>query len=335
MTEIVSSPLLGPLEREARRLGDGQDLDLQAVGVLRRRGTRSTFLRISASCARRLVEPEHGGRAGRAGALDREPHPVGDRARPWSGSRARCRRARRRARAASSPAPSTTRTRAGRRDLERLVVAAVLLGLLRHQADVRRRAHRRRVERAVLAAEVDRLRVQRGVAGVGDHGLGVLLVAVGVPHLARGADHRRHRGVDDHVARDVQVGDPAVGVDHREVRRAARRSPRSPASIASRSSAGRSLERAQDAGQAVVRVGAGLASASPCSANTSAKNARTAWPKMIGSETFIIVAFRCSEKRTPCSLASAICSARNASSARAAHHRAVDDLARERPGRRP
>ena len=59
-----------------------------------------------------------------------------------------------------------------------------------------------------------------------------------------------------------------------------------------------------------------LASASPCSAKTSAKNARTAWPKMIGSETFIIVAFRCSEKRTPCSLASSICSSRKASSAR-------------------
>ena len=59
-----------------------------------------------------------------------------------------------------------------------------------------------------------------------------------------------------------------------------------------------------------------LASASPCSLNTSAKKARTACPKMIGSETFIIVAFRCTEKRTPCSLASSICSARKASSAR-------------------
>ena len=36
----------------------------------------------------------------------------------------------------------------------------------------------------------------------------------GVPHLAGGADHGRHRGVDDHVAGDVEVGDAAVGVDH-------------------------------------------------------------------------------------------------------------------------
>ena len=78
-----------------------------------------------------------------------------------------------------------------------------------------------------------------------------------------------------------------------------------------------------------------VASASPCSANTSAKNARTAWPKMIGSETFIIVAFRCSEKRTPSALASAICSARNASSAARRMHGAVDDLALAGPAPMP
>ncbi len=52
---------------------------------------------------------------------------------------------------------------------------------------------------------------------------------------------------------------------------------------------------------------------SPCLANTSAKYVFTAWPKMIGSETFIIVAFRWIEKSTPCAWAAAICSARNAS----------------------
>ena len=58
-------------------------------------------------------------------------------------------------------------------------------------------------------------------------------------------------------------------------------------------------------------------SASWCSVKTPAKNARTACPKMIGSETFIIVAFRCRENSRPCSLVSAICSCRKASSARA------------------
>jgi hypothetical protein len=64
---------------------------------------------------------------------------------------------------------------------------------------------------------VDGLVVQRGVARVGDDGLGVLLLVVGVPHLARGADHRRHRGVDDDVARHVEVGDAAARVDLGEV----------------------------------------------------------------------------------------------------------------------
>ena len=48
---------------------------------------------------------------------------------------------------------------------------------------------------------------------------------------------------------------------------------------------------------------------------------------MIGSETFIIVAFRCSEKSSPCSLASAICSCQERIERPGAHHRAVDDLA--------
>jgi hypothetical protein len=52
-----------------------------------------------------------------------------------------------------------------------------------------------------------------------------------------------------------------------------------------------------------------------CLSNTLAKNTRTAWPKIIGSETFIIVAFMCSENSTPCFFASATCSPRNESSA--------------------
>jgi hypothetical protein len=57
------------------------------------------------------------------------------------------------------------------------------------------------------------------------------------------------------------------------------------------------------------------ASCSPYASKTSAKNARTTWPKMIGSLTFIIVAFRCTEYSTFSALACAIVSARKASSA--------------------
>ena len=51
--------------------------------------------------------------------------------------------------------------RAGGRDLEGLVVGAVLLGLLGHQPDVRHGAHGPRVERAVLLAVLDGLVIER------------------------------------------------------------------------------------------------------------------------------------------------------------------------------
>ncbi len=57
------------------------------------------------------------------------------------------------------------------------------------------------------------------------------------------------------------------------------------------------------------------ASDAPCSAKVRGKNARTTWPKMIGSETFIIVAFRCTENSTPSALARATCAVRNSRSA--------------------
>ena len=57
------------------------------------------------------------------------------------------------------------------------------------------------------------------------------------------------------------------------------------------------------------------ARSAPYREKTSGRKARTTWPKMIGSETFIIVALRCTEKSTPSALARAICSVRKASSA--------------------
>ena len=78
---------------------------------------------------------------------------------------------------------------------------AVLLGGLGHQPDVGDRAHRGRVEGAVGPAVVDDDLVDPGVRRVGDHREGVGLLAVGSPHVAAGADHRRHRRVDDHVGR--------------------------------------------------------------------------------------------------------------------------------------
>ena len=52
-----------------------------------------------------------------------------------------------------------------------------------------------------------------------------------------------------------------------------------------------------------------------CFSITSLKKMETAWPKMMGSEIFIMVAFRCSENSTPSFLAASICSAKKARSA--------------------
>ena len=56
------------------------------------------------------------------------------------------------------------------------------------------------------------------VAAIRNHRLHVVQLAVGPPHLARGADRGRHRGVDDHVARHVQVGDALARIHHRQRR---------------------------------------------------------------------------------------------------------------------
>ena len=53
----------------------------------------------------------------------------------------------------------------------------------------------------------------------------------------------------------------------------------------------------------------------------------TTWPKMTGSETFIIVALRWTENSTSSALARAIALARNACRCADLHHGGVDDLA--------
>ncbi len=98
--------------------------------------------------------------------------------------------------------------------LESLVVGAVFLGLLRHQADIGDAAHGGRIELAVTFAVLDDLAVHGGVAAIGNHGDGVLKLVLQIPHLAAVADDVRHRGVDDDIVGDVQVGDSFAGIDH-------------------------------------------------------------------------------------------------------------------------
>ena len=160
-----------------------------------------------------LVEPEDGGVAGRAGTGHGELDPVADRlvlglAGPPDVARGHLVLEQDVVVLVEHP------DGAGVGDLERLVVAAVLLRRASHQAHVGDRAHRGRVVGAVLAAVVDDDLVDAGIAAVGDDGEGVGLLTARVPHVARGPDHRGHARVHDHVARHVQVGDALRVVDH-------------------------------------------------------------------------------------------------------------------------
>ncbi len=83
-----------------------------------------------------------------------------------------------------------------------------------HQAHVGYGAHGLRVEVAVPLAEVDHLLVDACEGALRHHGLDVLQAAVGAPHLAAVADHRRHGGVDDDVVGRVEVGDALGRIDH-------------------------------------------------------------------------------------------------------------------------
>ena len=204
--------LADALQGEGRGLLRGHDVDLQALGVvvlqvLLDLGDHLGIVRAA------LVQPEDGGHGRGAGAGDGQLDPVADRhVLRLAG------------------APDVARgdlvldqhgagvvdnlDGAGGLDLEGLVVAAVFLGGLGHQADVGDGAHGGRVEGAVGAAVVDDHLVDAGVAAVREDGEGVGFLPVAAPHVAGAADHGRHRGVDDDVGGHVQVGDALVGIDH-------------------------------------------------------------------------------------------------------------------------
>ena len=239
------------------RLG-GHDLDLQAVGVVLGQ-VPLHHVDQDGVVGPALVEPEDGRRAAGPGPVDGEPHPVADGdllglAHPEDVAGRHRLLQHHRAVEVHHPDGAVGG------DLEGLVVAAVLLRRLGHQAHVGDRAHGGRVVGAVGPAVVDDHLVDAGVAGVGDDGQGVVLPAVGTPHVTRGADHGRHGGVDDDVARDVEVGDPPVGVDHGQGRAGGQLGvERRPDGV----TPGQGVQAGEDGGQPVVRAepggGQGLA----------------------------------------------------------------------------
>ena len=202
------------LEAEGHRVDGREDLDLEALGVVLRQVLLDLGDDLGVVGAG-LVEEEDGRGTGRAGAGDGQLDPVldGDVLDP-----------------AHPPDVALLDVvleddltgrgghgdGASRGDLEGRRVRAVLLRLLRHEADVGHGADRRGVEGAIALVLLEDGGVHRAVGAVGDHREGLLLGTLGVPHLAGVADDDRHRGVDDDVAGDVEVGDALVRVDHRQ-----------------------------------------------------------------------------------------------------------------------
>jgi hypothetical protein len=212
VTLIVSCPAFRRIEGGFAGGGRGEHADVEALGVVLGEVGFDLGENLGVVGAL-LVEPEDGGGVGEAGAVDGELHPVLHRGV-----------------LGLAGAPDVAlgdavleenlaglvhdADGAGGGGDEGLVVRAVFLGGLGHEADIGHGAHGLRVEGAVFFAELDRGVVDAGVAAVGNDAEGVLLLAGGVPHLAGGADHGGHGGVDDDVARDMEIGDALVGVDH-------------------------------------------------------------------------------------------------------------------------
>ncbi len=94
---------------------------------------------------------------------------------------------------------------------------AIFFRFLCHEANIGNASHGGGIESAVLLAEVDCRLIDPGVGTVRYNELGILLLAIRSPHLTGRSNRGRHRGVDNNVARHVKIGDPFVGVHHREV----------------------------------------------------------------------------------------------------------------------
>mmetsp|Transcript_28445 Transcript_28445/g.67314 ORF Transcript_28445/g.67314 Transcript_28445/m.67314 type:complete len:508 (+) Transcript_28445:435-1958(+) len=101
-----------------------------------------------------------------------------------------------------------------RGSLERLVVGAVLLGLLGHETNVGDVAHRGHIELTVLLDVAGHLIVDASVVAVGDHTHDILEGIVLVPHHTGVAHDDGHGGIDDDVGGHVEVGDTLRRVDH-------------------------------------------------------------------------------------------------------------------------
>lgn len=100
------------------------------------------------------------------------------------------------------------------------LVIWLYLSLLSHETNVRYMTHGGVIELAVLFAIVNDGTIDASIAAVGNDAHHVFEGIVLVPHPTRVTHNVRHRGVNDHVAGNVQVGDALRGVDHGQTRAA-------------------------------------------------------------------------------------------------------------------
>ena len=209
-------PLHDPLTGETGRIHRGHDPEVQSLRIMVLQVEVYLFQELCVVCPL-LVQPENTGRTRRPCPGHGELHPVLDgevldlthtedialfhiqpKERP-SGC-------------GYHPNHSVPRTE------ERLVVGAVLLRLLGHEADVWNGTHRGGVKRPVLLAELYGGLIDTSIAVVGDHELGIVKLSVPAPHPARIPYRRWHGCVYDNVAWNVQICYTLVGVDHGKLR---------------------------------------------------------------------------------------------------------------------
>ena len=100
------------------------------------------------------------------------------------------------------------------RDFEGLVMGAVFLSLLCHEADIGNSAHGAGIEGPVSAAIINHRLVHACVGGIGNNSQRILLFTSGVPHVTGRPDHGWHGSIHNHIGRNMQVGDAFIRVDH-------------------------------------------------------------------------------------------------------------------------
>ena len=102
----------------------------------------------------------------------------------------------------------------GARRLKGRVMRAIFLSFLGHQADIGNRAHGCWVKSPVSLTIFNRFIVNPGITTIRNHGHHIVKLTIRRPHFARLSYGCRHRGIDNNIARDMQVGNASIRIHH-------------------------------------------------------------------------------------------------------------------------